>query len=641
MNDKDYTRPSPEALLKIAQGEENDRGKLKIFFGAAPGVGKTYAMLLEAHDRVKEGYKLIVGIVETHNRAETETLIQGLEIAPPLIIEYKSIKLKDFNLDYIISIRPQIVLVDELAHTNATTCKYEKRYQDVEELLKAGINVYTTMNVQHLESLNDIIYQITNVRVRETVPDYILDLADEIKLIDISPEELLKRLKEGKVYMGELAGEAQKKFFRPGNILALRQLALRVVAGRVDEKMRTYMQAHAITCPWPAKERLLACVFASPFAEKLVRAAYRFSSSIDADLIAIYVETEKHKKLSETELKWLHNAIDLGRTLGAKIEWKCGNTVTEVLSEYVKNNNVTKIVIGKPLKFSLRGNIVQKLLSRTSYIDIYLIDPKVGKFKKQKKRTKLFNVKGYIKSFFTVLIITFIVFLTKHILNESNMLFFMLIPVIISALYMGKGPSIFAAIVSILFYTYLFIPPAFTFFVLDPQYFFSFIIYVIIAMVIGNMASRLRYKVKLLKESDEKSELLYNVSRELMLAQNIEQILSILIQHITKIIDTEVAIYMHSNEKLVLKAKTPGFELTEKRLATAQWVWTNKKPAGFGTKILQMSKATFIPIIESNEILGVLVLELKNNVDSIISDKISILESLANLGALAFKKVAV
>jgi two-component system sensor histidine kinase KdpD len=641
MNDTEYTRPSPEALLKLAQSEEKNRGKLKIFFGAAPGVGKTYAMLLDAHERVKEGYKLIAGIVETHNRVETETLLKGLEIAPPLMIDYKGMKLEEFNLAYVVLTRPQIVLIDELAHTNAPTCKYEKRHQDVEELLKIGIDVYTTMNVQHLETLNDIIYQITNVRMKETVPDYILELADEIKLIDLPPEELLKRLKEGKVYMGSLAGDAGNKFFRPGNLLALRQLALRVVASRVDEKMRDYMQAHAITCPWPAKERVLACVFASPYAEKLIRSAYRLANNIDADLIAIYIETEKHNKLTEVEVKWLNNAIDLGRVLGAKIEWKSGDDAAQALSEYAKNNNVTKIVIGKPLKFSLRGNIVQRLLSKTRDIDIYLIDPRVGKFKKPKKQEKIFIFKGYTKSFFTVLVMAFVAFFSKHILNETNILFFMLVPVILSALYFGRGPSIFAAILSILLFTYIFIPPAFTFGVLDLQYFFSFIIYVVVALTIGNLASRLRYKIKLLKKSDEKSELLYGVSRELMMAQNIEQILSILVRYITEMFNSEVAICLPSGGKLEVKAKTLEFEVTEKRLATASWVWANKKPAGFGTKILQMSKATFFPIIESDEILGVLALELKNNVETAIMDKLSLVESLANLVAAALKRLKV
>jgi two-component system sensor histidine kinase KdpD len=281
MADEEFPRPSPEALLQLAQQEEaqKSRGRLTIYFGASPGVGKTYAMLSDARLRQQEGREVVLGYVATHGRAETEALLEGLEIIPPKVFAYKGMQLQEVDLDRIIKRKPSIVLVDELAHTNAPGARHAKRYQDVEELLKAGIDVYTTVNVQHLESLNDVIFQVMGLKVRETVPDTVIQEADEIKLIDLPPEELLKRLDEGKVYVKGIIGIAVENFFRPGNLLALREMALRVVAGSVDSRMLQYMKAHAIAGPWPVQERVVVGVFASPYAEKLVRAAFRASGS--------------------------------------------------------------------------------------------------------------------------------------------------------------------------------------------------------------------------------------------------------------------------------------------------------------------------------------------------------------------------
>jgi two-component system sensor histidine kinase KdpD len=303
MKDTEHKRPEPESLLAIAQQEEKakKRGKLTIYFGAAPGVGKTYSMLSDARMRKTEGIDIVVGYVETHGRAETETLLEGLEIIPLVATEYKGVRLVEMDLDVVLKRRPRIVIVDELAHTNAPNSRHAKRYQDVEELLNAGIDVYSTLNVQHLESLNDTVFRITGIRVSETIPDTFFQLADEIKLVDLTFEELLKRLKEGKVYAKDMAENAVRRFFKPGNLLALREMSLRLVAGSVDDKMLQYMRVHAIAGPWSATERILVGVLASPYAEQLVRSAFRTASELNIEWIAIYVETAKHAQLSDKE----------------------------------------------------------------------------------------------------------------------------------------------------------------------------------------------------------------------------------------------------------------------------------------------------------------------------------------------------
>ncbi len=376
MVDEEFKRPTPEAMLELAKKEEAQkvRGRLTIYFGAAPGVGKTYAMLADARLRRQDGRDIVVGYVDTHGRAETEALLEGQEIIPPQLIEYKGMRLREVDLERIIKRKPEIVLVDELAHTNAPGSRHAKRHQDVEELLNAGIDVYTTLNVQHLESLNDIVYQIIGIRVRETVPDTVLQAAEEIKLIDLPPEELLKRLSEGKVYVKGIIGVAVENFFRPGNLLALREIALRLVADSVDKRMLNYMEAHAIAGLWPVHERVLVGVFASPYAEKLVRSGFRLASELHAEWIAFHVETEKNRGFSEQEKQWLNKALDLAKTLGARVVWVKGADEAEEIAIYARNHNVTKIIIGKPRHFGLFPTIWQRILTKTPNIDIYLLD---------------------------------------------------------------------------------------------------------------------------------------------------------------------------------------------------------------------------------------------------------------------------
>ncbi len=643
MADEEYKRPSPEALLRLTQQEEalKARGKLTVYFGFAPGVGKTFAMLTDARQRKNEGIDVVLGYAETHNRVETDALLDGLEVIPPLVIEYMGVKLRETNLEKVFARKPKLVIVDELAHTNAPGSHNAKRYQDIEEILNAGIDVYTTLNVQHIDSLNDTISQITGIRIRETVPDTFIESANEIKLIDLPPEELLKRLGEGKVYVKDMAGLAVNSFFRPGNLLALRQLALRIVADRVDEKMRGYMHAHAIAGPWPAKEFIVAAVYASPFAEKLVRSAFRLANESGAEWIAFYVETEKHNRLSQQEKDWLNKAIDLAKRLGANIVWTKGNDVVQVLVDYVQDNNVTMLVLGKSRHFGLFPSISQKILTKTPNIDVYMIDAKVDAKKTRmafKKPSITSGPKKYAGGILSVVTVSLIAFVLRNHLSQINLLFLLLLPVIASAIYIGRGPSFISAAVSIVIFDYLFVTPYYSFAISDTGYFFSYTIYMAIAIVISNLAYKLRNKMEMLKQSEAKNIAFYGLSRDLVTASNEEQVIAILVRHTTQIFRCDMAIFFSSTDKLAVKAKTTGFEVNEKVLAVASWVLMNKQSAGHGTNTLPQERATYLPMMVEDKTIGVIGFLFRDAGQVITPENMAVMETIARLGAMAIER---
>jgi two-component system, OmpR family, sensor histidine kinase KdpD len=643
MPDEEFPRPSPEALLQMAQREEAQkaRGRLTIYFGAAPGVGKTYTMLADASLRRQEGREVVVGYVATHGRAETEALLEGLEIIPPKVFQYKGMQLQEVDLDRIIKHKPQLVLVDELAHTNAPGARHAKRYQDVEELLNAGIDVNTTMNVQHLESLNDVIFQIMGLRVRETVPDTVIQEADEIKLIDLPLEELLKRLSEGKVYVKGIVGIAVENFFRSGNLLALREMALRVVAGSVDSRMLEYMKAHAIAGPWPVQERVVVGVFASPYADKLVRAAFRLATELRAEWIAFHVETERNQSFTTQEKEWLNKALGLANKLGARVVWLKGRDESQELAEYALHNNVTKIVIGKPKRFGVWPTIAQRLLSRTPNIDIYLMDARAdesGAKPLPQKRLILSHPWNYLISLVAVAAVTLIAFSLSHLLSQVNLLILFLLPITGSALYLGWGPSVLATIVSVVAFDYFFVPPYFTFVIGDVQYFLSFVVYVSVAVLISNLASNLRHKVELLKQSEARSTALYGLSLDLVTAHNVDQVLNILMRHTRQIFPGEMAIFLPVGRLLEIEALTPGFEVNPKVTGVAAWVLHNRQPAGRGTSTIPQARSSFFPMITGDKITGVMAISLEGE-RALTPENLVVINTIAHLGAMALDRI--
>ena len=645
MAEDDIKRPSPEELLEVANQETNTqkKGKLTIYLGYAPGVGKTYAMLYDAHLRKKDGVDVVVGYAETHNRQETEKLLEGLEVIEPLIVDYKGLKLKEVNFEKILERKPQLVVIDELAHTNPPGFKNAKRYQDVEEILNAGIDVYTALNVQHIESLNDLVFQITNIAIKETVPDKFIELATEIKLVDLTPEELLKRLNDGKVYVKDMAQAAVKKYFRPGNLLALRQIALRVVADSVDDKMRTYMKQHAIAGPWSVKEKVLVGIFASPYAEQLVRATYRFATELEAQWIAIHIETQKNHDFTEQEEIWLNKAFDLVRSLGGQIVWIKGDDVTTEMVNYAKSQNVTKIVIGKPRKLNIFSpSIPEKLIMQTEFIDVYLVAPKEKKAQEflKKKKYSFIRIKQYIYSTVNVTLATILGLTLKNHLSHSSLMAIFLAALFYNALMFGTIPVILSIVISVLMFDFFFIPPEYTFYVSDFNYLISFLVYAVVIVSVSTLVTKLKFKMKLLKESQLRESSLYELSNNLVMANTKEQVLSILINHIKKLFNTESAIFIaDENNKLKLGAKTKAFDINSESQGIANWSFINKKNAGFGTETIANARALYIPMITTNDVFGVIAIELKQINKRLTIDERVALDAIAHLGAIALERL--
>ncbi len=637
-------RPTPEELLELAKQEENQhkRGDLVIYLGYAPGVGKTYAMLSDAHLLKKEGVDVIVGYAETHGRPETEALLEGLELIEPIIVEYKGLKLKEVNFQKIIERNPELVIIDELFHTNPPGFIHPKRYQDIEDILNRNISVYTAMNIQHIESLNDLIYQITGIVIQETVPDSFIQQAKEIKLVDLTPEELLKRLKEGKVYVKNMAESAVKKYFRLGNLLALRQIALRVAADSVDEKMKNYMKHHAIAGPWAVKEKILVGVFASPYADQLIRAAYRLASEIDASWVAVHVETQKNAEFTENEKKWLNKAIELAQHLGGEIVWLKGDDIASEIIDYAKEHNITKIIIGKPLKFGfLRQTIPEKIITRTENIDIYLLSPKEKKTEifLQKKRFKLKGFNQHIIGITNIILATTIGWLAKNYLNHSNLLAFILLVFTINAFFLNVSATVISAIIGILLFDFFFIPPQYSFAISDLNFFGTFLIYAAITTLISILASKLRKKIKQLKETRLKEMSFYEISKELVMANSLKQIFSITVNYIKKIFSCEVAIFTMVGDKLEIVAKTELFNINKDLEGIASWCFFNKKEAGLGTNTIPNAPVFFIPMLTSKDIYGVIGISFHQDKNLLtIEDKIT-LSTISHLTALAVERI--
>jgi len=620
----DYTddRPDPDQLLASLRDEEEKsrKGRLKIFFGMCAGVGKTYTMLKTARNERSKGADIVIGFIETHNRIETEELIEGFELIPRRIYPHKSSPVQELDLDAIIARKPNTVLVDELAHTNAPGSRHAKRYQDVLEILENGINVYTTLNVQHLESRSDTVAQITGIIVRETLPDEIFENADEVELIDLSTDELLQRLSEGKVYSPERSREAIENFFRKGNITALREMALRIVADRVDKQLHDYMQHKRIRGPWKSGMHLLVAMDYSANSTRLLRWAKNLSYSMGAVIQALYVETLH--KLTPREREQLDRNIKLARHLGIKFRIITNIDVVKAIVEFAQKENVTHIIVGKPrvrnLQSMLRlGNFVNRLIRYSGNIDVYILG--ADRKSKDKYREKVSipsftsNIRQYLIVSLIIALSTVAFYLIKDVAGYQVISFGLLFLVSILAIFYGTGPILLAASLSALIWDYLFIPPQFTLHIEQPEDMLMLIMFFIIALLNGILTSRVRRQEMKIRIREERTDALYQLTRDLSAASGIADVSKIADRYIGKYFNLESAIFLKNEANQLDNGPQleAGIKLTDNELSIAAWVYKHSSKAGNFTDTLPSTAFTFYPLTGSNDNMGVIAVEHK------------------------------
>ena len=665
---KDMTRPDPDALLKEVEREESKRGRLKIFLGYAPGVGKTYTMLNEARVLKKRGEDVVVGIVETHGRVETEELLKGLEIIPRRRVEYQGVSLEELDLDAILTRRPAVVLVDELAHTNAPGSRHPKRHRDIEELLESGIDVYTTVNIQHFESLNDVIEKITGIRMQETLPDTFLDRADEVQVIDIPLEELFERLKEGKVYIPKQAQRAIENFFQRGNLVALRELMLTHVAHKIDTELLNYMRAKAISGPWPAGERVMVCIAPSPYAKQLLRKGYTIAKEAHAEWYTVYVSTPTLREMSEKERAYLTEALNLAEELGGKNVTLSGTDVANEILRFARENNINHIVIGKPLHSMLlgfwKGSPASRLLHTQSEFDLHLITPTVEKREIEVKPTPErlpLNPKDYLLSILMVAAVTLLNFFLQKFINPLSLVFIYLIATIASALLFGMGPSLFSSVISLLTFDFFFTQPKYSLTMNHPHDIINVVVFFLTSIIIGQLVKISKRQNLLLQLRVRRVTLIEEMSKEFLLLPPVEQFVGglvrnssewenvltlfrttvldhishIAIKYLSKIIDAPAFVLFSGKDgrlQVWARSKT-DVDFTSHEMAVAEWSYTHGEPAGAGTQTLPNIKVFFIPMKSLEETIG--VIGIQYDFKNLLFDQRRLLGVISNLSALA------
>jgi two-component system, OmpR family, sensor histidine kinase KdpD len=643
-------RPSPEALLAAAKQE--GRGRLKIFLGAAPGVGKTYEMLLTAQAKKREEVDVVVGIVEPHGRRETEALLEGLEAVPRQQVDYKGHLLAEMDLDAILKRRPQLVLVDELAHTNAPGCRHPKRYLDVEELIAAGIDVFTTLNIQHVESLNDIIAKITRIRVRETVPDSVLDQADDIEVVDLSPEDLIKRLNEGKVYVPQQAERAVRHFFSRGNLTALRELALRRTAQRVDEQLLSHMREHAIPGPWAAGDRVLVCISEAPSTAGLIRYARRVADRLQVPWTAIYVETARTQRLTDAERDRIADFLRLAERLGASTITIPGRNIADELVAYATANNITQIVIGKSSRSRwfemVHGSVVHELVRKTGQISVHVIsaddrESVPPKSVQTRPRVEPFRVEHYIGSAGVVGVALGVGLLIKHFVAVQSISLLFVMAVLTSAIVWGLLPALFGCVVSVLIYNFFFLPPLYTFSVGDPENAFLLFFFLVVAVIVSNLTARTRTQVVTARQRAKLTAELYAFSRKVAGIGAFDDLLWATAYQITSMLNVRTVLLMPVKDGEGLEVASgypPEDQLDDADMAAARWTWEHNRPAGRGADTLPGGKRLFLPLRTGSGPVGVIGIDRESPGPLLTPDERRLLDALCDQAAVAIERIS-
>jgi len=615
-------RPDPDALLKRVREEEtvSKRGKLTLFFGAAPGVGKTYTMLEAARKELGEqAHDVVVGVVETHGRYDTGSLLIGLEILPRKSIEHRGIRVEEFDLDGALQRSPAVILIDELAHTNAEGSRHPKRWQDVEELLSAGIDVFTTLNVQHLESLNDVVAQITGVIVRETVPDSVFDRANEVRVIDLPVVELLERLREGKVYGGPQAERAAANFFKEGNLIALRELALRRTAERVEAQAQGYKAAHGIDQTWRTSERVLVCVSASPSSAQLIRAACRLASSLHATWIAVYVERSNAPSLGPSDRERLASHMHLAETLGAEAVTVRGDRAAEALVDFARAQHVTKLIVGKPthsrLRDAFRKSFLDDVVRLSGEIDIHAISRDIGGAAPpspalERKESGRPNARGYLIGLCAVAASTLVSAIAFGPARQTDIVMIYLLGIVIVSMRVGYGTAMAAAVASVLSLDFFFIPPYYSFSVSDFQNVVTFVVMFIVAGILSHLTTRIRQQADGAQSRERTTASLYAIARELAVARTLDALLSSSANHLRNVFDASVAFLLPAEGGGLAVAYSDAATLgdDQRELGLAEWVWLHQQPAGIGTDTLPSGRAFMTPLKGSRGRVGILAL---------------------------------
>ncbi|HET7714636.1 MAG TPA: sensor histidine kinase KdpD [Bauldia sp.] len=641
------TRPEPEALL--AEAAKEGRGKLKVFLGAAPGVGKTYAMLEDARRRKSEGTDVVVALVETHGRSDTEALLAGIEAVPRRRVPYRDRLLTEMDLDAVLARRPQLALIDELAHSNVPDSRHPKRWQDVEEVLEAGIDVYTTLNIQHLESLNDIVARISKVRVRETIPDKVLELADEIELIDLPPEELITRLRQGKVYVPDQIARAVQNFFSKGNLTALRELAMRVAADRVDAQMIAHMRSRAIAGPWPTEDRILVCINESPVAKTLVRTAKRAAERARAPWIAVHVMTPSFQSLPDTSKDAIADATRLAESLGAEVvTLNTDSEVVEAILDFARSRNVSRIIVGRPrprrllARFS-RESVGEKLIHRAEDFELTLVSPEKERARQSiitaPKLTPERDPESYLWAIGAVAAATGIAYLVDDILPVESLALVFLVPVLAVAARLGLWPSLCASVVSFLVYNFFFTEPHFTLNVADEGVVLTLFLFLAVAILTGNLAARLRSQVAAQRGIFRRTANLYAFSRKIAGAASFDDVVWAAVHHVASTLQCRSLVLSPAAEGhlAIAGGYPPEDQLGARDWGAAKWAWERGEPAGWSSQTLPSSEWLFLPLKTTQGIVGVLGVSFESG-KQLTPDDRRLLDTLVDQVAIAIER---
>jgi two-component system sensor histidine kinase KdpD len=652
-------RPNPDLLLAKYREQEaqSRRGKLRIYFGSSAGVGKTYAMLVAARKLQNEGVDVLIGVVETHGRSETAALLEGLKILPAKLVPYKDRQLSEFDLDAALERRPALILVDELAHSNVQGSRHPKRWQDVEELLSAGIDVFTTLNVQHLDSLNDVVGGITNVRIWETVPDTVFDHADEVVLVDIPADELLDRLKGGKVYVAQQAERAANNFFRRGNLMALRELALRRTADRVEGDVQAYRVDKAIGSVWKTANALLTCVGPGPGAERVVRAAARLAGQLSADWHAIYVETPALQRLPAARREKILSILTLAQDLGATTAVIASAQVAESVIGYARNHNLSKLVIGRDPARRLwpwQRSSGQKLALLAPDIDLIEIGrsqageeggpvsrliPEESLLDADSSRRRNRKQLRYLWAALSCVAVSILTQPLAAHFEPANIVAVFILTVVLVGMRLGRGPAALAAVLSVGAFDFFFVPPRFSFAVSDVQYLLTFFVMLAVGLITGQLTAGLRFQARVASHREERAGSLYEVSRKLSGAMQIDEVIKVSQEAVERTFRATAAwLLPAANGLLALRSPVDSAPLAVD-LGIAQWAYDKGQATGFGTDTLPGSEILYLPLRAPAQVRGILAIKAHNRRLLRIPEQRQLLDTFAALIAIALERV--